>query len=783
MKKNFFFLKKSKGEVLIDLKNYNLKFKIPKTVLINVEDWKKNKQEIYKGIKNILCSNIVIRSSSRNEDNQEKSNAGKYLSFLNVNLNKKKYFYNCVNRIINSYSDSYSSKDQILIQEMVIDINSSGVAFTRDIENGSNYYVINYDDVTGKTNTVTSGQGNYSNRILYIYKKFNNQIKSKRFKKLIDCIKDLEKKIGLDTLDIEFAINNKLEIYLLQVRPISTENKWDKKRDKEINSSIFRSEKKINSIFKKKNKIYNSNTILGNMPDWNPVEIIGKHPSQLSVSLYRFLITDNIWAKARALMGYKNITGNKLMYLICGQPYIDTRLSLYSFLPKSIKSSISKKIVNHGINLLKKFPFLHDKIEFEISIPSFNFSSNRKVENLFHKVLQKKEKNFFLNEIKKLTKKVIENKGKYSIEYCIGEVEKLNYQFEKDNKININNLDYLIKKCRDVGTLNFSILARHGFIAKSFLNSLIQKKVLKKNEVDSFEQNLNTITTQMLNDATQVKSKGINKKKFMKKYGHLRPGTYDISSKRYDQMKNFKFNARRKKTRPFKLSKIEKSKINKLLKKNGFKLNSDKFLNYIKSSLILREYSKFVFTKYLSLILEIIAKFGQKKNISRQDISNIDVNNFLNKKFLKFNKSDLNKLIKRNKNRQNLNKQIKLPSLIIDKSNLRVVPFQVNLPNFVTRKKIEGEYIYLDKLKNIKNLHNKIIVIENADPGYDWIFAYNILGLVTKFGGINSHMAIRCSELSIPAVIGCGEQIFSDIISDQKKEIFIDCSASLIYSN
>ena len=93
---------------------------------------------------------------------------------------------------------------------MVTQINSNGVAFTRDIENGSDYYVINYDDVTGKTNTVTSGLGHYSNRILYIYKKFNNQIKSKRFKKLIDCIKDLEKKIGLDALDIEFAINNKL---------------------------------------------------------------------------------------------------------------------------------------------------------------------------------------------------------------------------------------------------------------------------------------------------------------------------------------------------------------------------------------------------------------------------------------------------------------------------------------------------------------------------------------------------------------------------------------------
>ena len=32
----------------------------------------------------------------------------------------------------------------------------SGVIFTKDIENGNNYYVVNYDDVTGKTNTVTS---------------------------------------------------------------------------------------------------------------------------------------------------------------------------------------------------------------------------------------------------------------------------------------------------------------------------------------------------------------------------------------------------------------------------------------------------------------------------------------------------------------------------------------------------------------------------------------------------------------------------------------------------
>ena len=36
-------------------------------------------------------------------------------------------------------------------------------------------------------------------------------------------------------------------------------------------------------------------------------------------------------------------------------------------------------------------------------------------------------------------------------------------------------------------------------------------------------------------------------------------------------------------------------------------------------------------------------------------------------------------------------------------------------------------------------------------------FFKNISGLITKNGGVNSHMAIRCQELNIPAAIGIGE--------------------------
>ena len=52
-------------------------------------------------------------------------------------------------------------------------------------------------------------------------------------------------------------------------------------------------------------------------------------------------------------------------------------------------------------------------------------------------------------------------------------------------------------------------------------------------------------------------------------------------------------------------------------------------------------------------------------------------------------------------------------------------------------------------------------MIKSADPGYDYLFSKKISGLITQYGGANSHMAVRCAELGIPAVIGVGEYNFT----------------------
>ena len=86
-----------------------------------------------------------------------------------------------------------------------------------------------------------------------------------------------------------------------------------------------------------------------------------------------------------------------------------------------------------------------------------------------------------------------------------------------------------------------------------------------------------------------------------------------------------------------------------------------------------------------------------------------------------------------------------------------------------------GLIVYNPDLK--QNFSNKIVMIENADPGYDFIFTNNIMGLITKNGGPNSHMAIRCSELNITSIIGIGEENYNFI--SQKKRIVINPEESI----
>ena len=137
-------------------------------------------------------------------------------------------------------------------------------------------------------------------------------------------------------------------------------------------------------------------------------------------------------------------------------------------------------------------------------------------------------------------------------------------------------------------------------------------------------------------------------------------------------------------------------------------------------------------------------------------------------------KGILRKEIIRNGKKKSLNSSLVLPPLIFSKNDFEVIQYMITKPNYITTKFVSGNTVILDNLETkIPLFSNKIGIIENADPGYDWIFTNNPLGLITKYGGVASLMAIRCAELGLPAAIGCGEILYEKLL--KTKKILLDC--------
>ena len=173
--------------------------------------------------------------------------------------------------------------------------------------------------------------------------------------------------------------------------------------------------------------------------------------------------------------------------------------------------------------------------------------------------------------------------------------------------------------------------------------------------------------------------------------------------------------------------------------------------------------------------MKCIQKFGDKLKIKVDDLSNIQLEDFFNviteNKELSL-KEYFKSKSKINKEKHELTSSLHLPYLICSRRDVSVVPLFINRPNFVTREIVSAKIVDIkDNDANIPNIDNKIVILERADPGFDWIFSKDIKGLVTKYGGSNSHMAIRCAEFNIPAAIGCGDQIYDRLLKSKEIEI------------
>lgn len=724
---------------------------------------------------------VAVRSSALYEDADHTSAAGAYLSRLHVVAEDAGLVASAAQEVADSMPGL--PDDEILFQTMVSPVSACGVVMTFDIANGAPYYVINYDDETGRTDQVTGGRGQHKTVLVYRGAPAA-LLKSARIRAIIALARELEELTRCQTLDIEFAIDLNGDIHLLQVRRIAAARHWHPVTERRVARQLEQAERFVRERSLPREGVLGRRTLLAMMPDWNPAEIIGITPRPLAASLYRELITADSWREARARMGYRPVPGEELMVLLNHHPYVDVRNSFNSFVPAGVPDPLGAAAVDAWINRLDTHPELHDKVEFEIVPTCRDFAFDQHWQQRYPGLFSTEDLCTWRDALTALTRACLrpDAGGPYAqARRAIAALDRLSGATgARESDRTLDQLAGMLDRCRRDGAVPFAIIARHAFVAEALLRSAVERGALTPERVNLWRSSVQTVTGDMLRQYREVCQGRLSPADFPRVYGHLRPGTYEITSARYDQRDDlFQEGATLGELAPapvFELRADEAGALDALLAEARFDgIDAHALLAFAREAIEGREHAKFVYSRQLSNFLQSLASWGEHAGLHREDLSFLPWPLLHNASVQPvMDDPDRYFLDEANRHRQRFEAAhaFRLSHIIRDERDIQVATLNRSEPNFFGRGVLRAPVIRVDSSTPASTaLAGMAVCIESADPGFDWIFSRGPAALVTQFGGSNSHMAVRCAELGLPAAIGCGEPLFRRLVGAQSLEL------------
>jgi glutamine kinase len=755
----------TKAETLARLSGRLANAEVPPLVYFSVGRWQAEREAVLRELGRAFPSEAcIVRSSASREDSAHSSLAGHFVTVPSVDPNEPGALAVAIERVVASYTlrGGASPGDQVLVQARVRDVERAGVLLTADLDTLSPYDCISWE-ASGSTDAVTSGSGG-DLRTVVRFKQSPKPPRDPKLAPLIALARELEAVLETELLDIEFALDWHGRLFLLQVRPIVKLDKPEPLSVEVLGHYLAKVADKCQTLSLPHPDLVGSRSFFGVMPDWNPAEIIGIHPRPLACSLYKELVTDAIWAYQRDNYGYRNLRSFPLLISLLGHPFIDVRVSLNSFVPKSLDPRIAHKLVDYYLDELERRPENHDKVEFNVAFTCFYPGLPDKLKQLLARGFSEGEVDRIKFSLLQLTNDIIRpDRGLYQQD--LGKVRHLEQRhgaLMTSEMSTVQKIYWLIEDCKRYGTLPFAGLARAGFVATQLLGSLVELKILTEADHTAFMGSLATVARQLSRDLDRLFDGSLPRESFLRRYGHLRPGTYDIESPRYDEDFDRYFlgapHAPAAEAIPFVLREPQRYALEQLLMENGFTCSVDELLDFIRGGIEGREYGKFVFTRHLSDVLVLVEKLGAESGFSRRELAYLDIQRVLRMN-AELEIDDpatlLGENIAGNQRAYRLEQGLKLPQLIASPTDIYEFELSGAEPTFVTRK-VANAAVFEERRLLGGDPRGAIVFIRSADPGYDWLFNRGIAGLVTEHGGANSHMAIRAAELGIPAVIGCG---------------------------
>jgi hypothetical protein len=285
-----------------------------------------------------------------------------------------------------------------------------------------------------------------------------------------------------------------------------------------------------------------------------------------------------------------------------------------------------------------------------------------------------------------------------------------------------------------------------------------------------------TVSHELTADARAAADGRLDWPDFVARYGHLRPGTYDVTSPRYDAdpecflrpLVEHARDAELEAPRP-QAWQAERAAFCAALGALGLPSEPEPVEAFLREAIEGREHAKFVFSRNLSAALEALAEVGTAYGLDREQVGDLPLDELLALRTRARTEEAIAGHLRLRADEEaearRLAAACELPPLLTDETELDAFVIGADRPNFIGSGTVTADCLDLGEQPADAALEvaGRIVLIPQADPGYDWLFGQRIAGLVTLYGGANSHMAIRAAEFGLPAAIGVGEQRYREL--------------------
>lgn len=728
--------------------------RVPPSLSVTRRQWRAQRASVLVQVGHTLrAARYAVRSDAFDEDRSAASQAGRYLSLLDVASD-------AVAEAIDAVFDAMSghAEDQVLLQPMLAPSRRACVASTHRLSDGAPWYCIEFGQ--GDPAVVTGGRATgrhlawpraqFADASAGAQAQAMSLISDPDAAQVIALLRAIEACGLREPFEVECLFTDSGAPWLLQLRALGMRERWPRRSPRPPTRPTL-------ALCEPEPDLLGRHTALSLMSDWNPAELIGTHPRPLALSLFQALISRDSWWRARAQLGYRAPprAGIHLLRPVLGRPYVDLRRSLNSLLPAGLDALTGTRLVEAWVERVRRQPELHDKLEFEVCRSVRDFTPAPIVRATLGACLDGSAAAAFEQALHGLSLRLLGTSPRTEPHAAAA-----GDTFDPARP-SIDAVKRLLRVARQ-RALDFAADARLAFAAEAQLRSAIARGALTPERAGLLRQSLGATATpgDLHHDAPR-----------------WRPSSFDITQPLLPAPEGVR---RDEAKRQFELSPAETRALDSLLHEAGFALAPAAWLQWWQHCSRAREAGKYALMRPLAQLLEALAALGARQGLDREALSWLSLPMLLRGLGQDSAPTALQTCAERAWRRAEREQGWLLGPVLREASDLDAFDSLGLLPNFIGRRALRAPLHVLPNSDPAQAVpRGAIVAVLQADPGYDWLFARDIGGLITAWGGAHSHMAIRCAEFDLPAAIGCGEAVWARLLA--AREAHLDPGAQALW--